>query len=257
MDVGVLGGSGLYETGVLKDAQKINVYTPYGAPSDLFDVGTLAGKRVAFLARHGRNHSVPPHKVHYRANVWAMRDLGAQQIIGESAVGSLKEEIRPGDFVVPDQFLDFTSGREHTFYDGPEVYHVGVADPYCPRLQKIAIEALEELSFPYHSRKTLVTINGPRFSTRAESSLFRQNADIIGMTGVPECVLARELALCYVNISIVTDYDVWKDEPVSMQKVAQTVKQNNNNIRQLLTEVVPRIGKRECDCSKALENAKA
>lgn len=257
VEVGVIGGSGLYDAGVFEDVQKQNVYTPYGAPSDLFDIGTLFGKRVAFLARHGRGHEVPPHKVNYRANVWAMRELGANQLLGISAVGSLREEIQPGDFVIADQFIDFTRGRKHTYYEGPDVYHVSVADPFCPRLRDAAVKACKQLGFKFHDRGTLVVINGPRFSTRAESRMLSQHADVIGMTTVPEATLAREIAMCYANISMVTDYDVWKDHPVTMQQVADTVKKNASNVRSLLKEVIPELGERSCDCAKALENAKA
>lgn len=207
-EIGVFGGSGLYSMEGATVLEEIKVETPFGAPSDLITIVEIARKRVAFLPRHGRKHQYPPHKVPYKANIWAMKALGVERVLAPNAVGSLQRHIKPGDFVICDQFVDRTRHRDDTFFNGPITTHVSTADPYCPQLRAIAIEACRDLGIPHHERGTVVVIEGPRFSTKAESRWFTQMGwEVINMTQYPEVVLAREAELCYVNISIVTDYD--------------------------------------------------
>jgi 5'-methylthioadenosine phosphorylase len=259
-DVGVFGGSGFYE--LLTDVTHHPVQTPYGPPSDALAVGTYEGVRVAFLARHGRGHRYPPQAINYRANVWAMAALGVTRILGPSAAGSLQPHVKPGDFVICDQFVDRTSGRAATFYDGPPVVHISAADPYCPELRELAAAAAGELGIPVHDRGTVVVIQGPRFSTRAESRWFTGAGwEVVNMTQYPEQVLARELEICYVNISLITDYDVGLEgspdvEPVSVAGVIQVFNRNNARVRDLLLRLIPRIPReRGCICARALEGA--
>ena len=220
----------------------------------------MGGKRVAFLPRHGVHHELPPHRVPYRANVWAMRELGVRRIIGPNASGALKAELRLGEFVVCDQFVDRTSGRSDTFYDGPETTHVSAADPYCPELRRLLVETAAELGIPARDGGTVVTIQGPRFSTRAESRWFQTMGwDVINMTAYPEGHLARELALCYANISMVTDHDVGVEgtPPVSHEQVIEVFQENNERLRELLFAVIPRIGAQPEDvCATALRGAR-
>ncbi|MEM4769891.1 MAG: S-methyl-5'-thioadenosine phosphorylase, partial [Desulfurococcaceae archaeon] len=218
-EIGIIGGSGLYELPGIEEVKELKVYTPYGMPSDNIVVGVLKGRRVAFLARHGRGHRIPPHRVNYRANIWALKTLGVKWILAVSAVGSLREDYRPGDFVVPDQFIDMTKGiRPHTFFEGGVVAHVSMADPFCEHLREIILKvALEFPDIRVHEKGTYVCIEGPRFSTRAESRVWKDvfKADIIGMTLVPEINLACEAQICYATIAMVTDYDVWAEKPVT------------------------------------------
>ena len=220
----------------------------------------MGGKRVAFLPRHGVHHELPPHRIPYRANVWAMRELGVRRIIGPNASGALKAELRLGEFVVCDQFVDRTSGRSDTFYDGPETTHVSAADPYCPELRRLLVETAAELGIPARDGGTVVTIQGPRFSTRAESRWFQTMGwDVINMTAYPEGHLARELALCYANISMVTDHDVGVEgtPPVSHEQVIEVFQENNERLRELLFAVIPRIGAQPEDvCATALRGAR-
>ena len=220
----------------------------------------MGGKRVAFLPRHGVHHELPPHRVPYRANVWAMRELGVRRIIGPNASGALKAELRLGEFVVCDQFVDRTSGRADTFYDGPETTHVSAADPYCPELRRLLVETAAELGIPARDGGTVVTIQGPRFSTRAESRWFQTMGwDVINMTAYPEGHLARELELCYANISMDTDHDVGVEgtPPVSHEQVIEVFQENNERLRELLFAVIPRIGAQPEDvCATALRGAR-
>lgn len=203
-EIGVFGGSGFYS--LIEGAREVTVETPYGPPSDVITVGELGGRRVAFLPRHGRRHQWPPHVINYRANVAAMKQLGVTRLLGPAAAGSLQPHVRPGSFVLCDQFVDRTSGRRDTFFDGPEVMHVSLADPYCPQLRGVAWEVAQRLGFPTHQAGTVVVIQGPRFSTRSESRWFRAAGwEVINMTQYPEAVLAREAELCFLNISLITD----------------------------------------------------
>jgi 5'-methylthioadenosine phosphorylase len=260
-DIGVFGGSGFYS--LLEDAREHKVDTPYGEPSDTLTVGGIAGRTVAFLARHGRTHRLPPHRINYRANVWAMKSLGVQWVFGPCAAGSLQPHVRPGEFVICDQFVDRTWGRADTFYDGPIVTHIAGADPYCPTLRRLAVEAAGTLGIPVHDRGTVVVIQGPRFSTRAESRWFHsQGWEVINMTNYPEGVLARELEMCYVNISLITDYDVGIDEvpgaePVTQETVLRVMQQNNEKLRRLLAAMIGRVpATRACSCASALAHAR-
>ncbi len=252
--IGIIGGSGFYK--LLDDPREIKIATPYGATSAPVQIGQLSGVEVAFIPRHGVGHTIPPHRVNYRANIWALHELGVERVIGVNAVGSLKEDYKPGEIVFVDQFIDFTKKRDYTFYDGGKVYHVSFADPFCPEMRRIFIETAQEIKIPFKGNGTYVCIEGPRFSTRAESRMFRQFADIIGMTLVPEVNLARELAMCYANISMITDYDVWAEKPVDTKEVLEVMARNIENVEELLKKAVPRIPEeRGCGCGKALENA--
>src|SRR5712691_11604907 len=258
-EIGVFGGSGFYS--FLQDAEEVEVDTPYGKPSAPFVVGDVRGKLVAFLPRHGRQHELPPHRIPYRANVWGMKELGVRRIIGPCASGALKAELRLGEFVVCDQFVDRTWGRADTFYDGAPVTHVSAADPYCPDLRRLLVETARELGIRARDGGTVVVIQGPRFSTRAESRWFQAMGwDMINMTAYPEGYLARELELCYANISMVTDHDVGVEgaEPVSHEAVIRVFEENNERLRELLFAVVPKIGPQPDDvCATALRQARA
>ncbi len=260
-EIGVFGGSGFYS--LLEGAREHRLDTPYGEPSDTLTVGEIAGRTVAFLPRHGRTHRLPPHRINYRANVWAMKSLGVQWLFGPCAAGSLQPHVRPGEFVICDQFVDRTWGRADTFYDGPVVTHISGADPYCPTLRPIAAETARTLGIPVHERGTVVVIQGPRFSTRSESRWFRsQGWEVINMTNYPEAILARELELCYVNISLITDYDVGIEEdpgaePVSHEAVLKVFQENNEKLRRLLWAMIERLPKtRACSCAGALAHAR-
>ncbi|MCS7191414.1 MAG: S-methyl-5'-thioadenosine phosphorylase [Armatimonadetes bacterium] len=262
-EVGVFGGSGLYNIEGAKSLEEIKVETPFGMPSDLITIVEIAGKRVAFLPRHGRKHQYPPHKIPYKANIWAMKVLGVERVLAPNAVGSLQRHIKPGDFVICDQFVDRTRHRDDTFFDGPITTHVSTADPYCPQLRNIAIQACKDLGIPHHERGTVVVIEGPRFSTKAESRWFTQLGwEVINMTQYPEVTLAREAELCYVNISIVTDYDTGlvaegEVEPVSAEEVMKNFAASLEKARALLVEMIKRIPtERTCKCGEALKHAR-
>jgi 5'-methylthioadenosine phosphorylase len=252
--VGIFGGSGFYS--FLDAVEEVAVDTPYGPPSARIRVAEIEGTGVAFMPRHGDEHALPPHRINYRANVWAMRQLGVRRIIGPSACGSLKRQLEPGTFVVCDQFVDRTTGREDTFYDGPQTTHVSAADPYCPELSRILVEAGDERVV---AGGTVVVIQGPRFSTRAESRWFVDAGwDVVNMTQYPEAWLARELGLCYANVSLVTDYDVGLEgmEPVSADQAFAVFRENLDRLRALLFRAVPRIGPQPDDvCASALDSA--
>lgn len=256
-DIGVFGGSGFYQ--FLEGVEEIRVETPYGAPSDKVALATVAGRRVAFLPRHGREHQLPPHAIPYRANLWAMKELGVERIIGPCAAGSLQPHIEPGHFVICDQFVDRTTGRKDTFYDGPVTTHISTADPYCPELRPLAVTKARELGITMHDGGTVVVIQGPRFSTRAESRWFtRMGWEVINMTQYPEVVLARELDLCYLNISLITDYDVGLEgrediAPVTHEEVIRVFQANNDKLRKLLLELIATIpAERGCACGETV-----
>jgi len=258
--VGVFGGSGFYS--FLQETEEYEIDTPYGAPSDKIVIGEVAGKKVAFIPRHGRNHNLPPHKINYRANIYAMKKLGVKYIFGPCASGSLQPHIKTGQFVMCDQFVDRTKGRIDTFYDGPKTIHISMAKPYCPTLRKIVIESAKELKIDYRPRGTIVVIQGPRFSTRSESRWFAsQGWEVVGMTQYPEMYLAREQEICYVNISLITDYDAGLEghpevKPVTIEEVVRVFKENNEKVRSLLFRAISKIpDKRDCICSHALKDA--
>jgi 5'-methylthioadenosine phosphorylase len=259
-EIGVFGGSGFYS--LLEGMREVSVETPYGAPSDVLALGEIGGRKVAFLPRHGKAHALPPHMINYRANLWAMKSLGVSRIIGPTAAGSLKAYVEPGDFVVSDQLVDRTTGRKDTFYDGPVTTHVSFAHPYCPQVRALAIETIRGLKIPVHEHGTVVTIQGPRFSTIAESRWFSAAGwEVINMTQYPEAYLARELEMCYANISLITDYDVGLEgqsgiEPVTHEGVIAVFKANNERVKKVLNAMIERMpSERTCTCGSALTGA--
>jgi 5'-methylthioadenosine phosphorylase len=241
-EIGVFGGSGFYS--LLADVREIKVDTPYGPPSDSFFLAEVAGRNVAFLPRHGRRHTIPPHRINYRANVWAMRSLGVKAVISPCAAGSLQLRVKPGDFVVCDQFVDRTRTRPHTFYDGPIVTHLSSAETYDPTLRALAIETIRDHDIEVHERGTMVVIEGPRFSTKAESKWFSDAGwEVIGMTGYPEAWLCRELGMAVVNIALITDYDAGiheGTEAVDAQSVTEVFAQNADRIKKVVLDLIGR-----------------
>lgn len=257
--IGIFGGSGFYR--FVEQSEELTVHTPYGSPSAPVTIGEVGGVPVAFLPRHGAKHELPPHRIPYRANVWAMREVGVRRIIGPCAAGALRPELRLGEFVVCDQFVDRTRGRADTFYEGPETTHVSAADPYCPDLRSLLVTTARELVIPVRDGGTVVVIDGPRFATRAESRSFGEAGwDVINMTAYPEGFLARELELCYANVSMVTDHDVGVEgsEPVSHERVVEVFGQNHERLRELLLAVIPRIPAQPAEhlCATALRGAR-
>ncbi|MFD7747630.1 S-methyl-5'-thioadenosine phosphorylase [Streptomyces sp. NPDC059698] len=264
-EIGVIGGSGFYS--FLEDVTEVSVDTPYGKPSDSVFLGELGGRRVAFLPRHGRGHHLPPHRINYRANLWALRSMGVRQVLGPCAVGGLRPEFGPGTLLVPDQLVDRTRTRVQTYYDGeprpdgtvPNVVHLGFADPYCPEGRKAALAAARGRDWEPVDGGTLVVVEGPRFSTRAESRWHAAMGwSVVGMTGHPEAVLARELGLCYTTMTLVTDLDAGAEagEGVSHEEVLQVFAANVDRLRSVLFDAVarlPRTGSRDCACARALD----
>jgi 5'-methylthioadenosine phosphorylase len=258
--IGVFGGSGFYR--FLDDFEEVPLATPYGPPSAPVRIGRVEGSEVAFMPRHGDEHTLPPHRINYRANIWAMKEVGVRRIVGPSACGSLKPELSPGTFVICDQFVDRTRARESTFYDGPQTTHVSAADPYCADLSETLAASAEAVGVPVQRGGTVVVIDGPRFSTRAESRWFSAAGfDVVNMTQYPEAWLARELSLCYANISLVTDYDVGLEgrpdvDPVSADTAFRVFADNLDRLRALLFRAVPKIGPQPDDiCASALDSA--
>ncbi|HUH08456.1 MAG TPA: S-methyl-5'-thioadenosine phosphorylase [Egibacteraceae bacterium] len=242
IQVGIFGGSGFYS--LLEDAREIAVETPYGAPSAPVVVGDIGGRAVGFMPRHGVKHELPPHAINYRANLWAMKELGASDVILPCAAGSLQPEVKPGQFVICDQVVDRTTGRADTLYDGPVTTHVSFADPYDDEMRRTAIASARELGIEIHERGTIVVIQGPRFSTRAESKWFASMGwEVINMTQYPEVILARELEMAALNISLITDYDVGLEDvaPVSHAEVVRVFDENNVKLRDLLFHLIPRL----------------
>jgi 5'-methylthioadenosine phosphorylase len=241
-EIGVFGGSGFYS--LLEDVREIKVDTPYGPPSDSLFLAEISGRRVVFLPRHGRRHTIPPHRINYRANVWAFRSLGVQAVISPCAAGSLQVHVKPGDFVLCDQFVDRTRGRIDTFYDGPVVTHLSSAEIYDPVLRGIAADVIREHGIPLHETGTIVVINGPRFSTRSESKWFSDAGwEVISMTQYPEAYLCRELGMAVVNIALITDYDagvLTGTEAVNAQAVLEVFEKNAERIRKVVIDMVGR-----------------
>lgn len=252
--IGIIGGSGVYRAEMLDDCKKEEIATPYGRVS--LTTGSFDGKKVAFIARHGEKHSVPPHMVNYRAHLKAFEIIGVERVIATAAVGSLRDDYMPGNIVVPDQFIDFTKKREYTFYDG-EAVHISMADPFCDEMRAVSFKVLKALGFEHKERGTYVCIEGPRFSTRAESRMFKTFGDIIGMTLVPECQLARELGMCYLCLAMVTDYDVYGEKPVSNLDVKRVMAENIERIQKVIEHLLKELpGGRSCRCSRVLEEAR-
>ncbi len=259
IEFGVIGGTGLYDPKLLKNVQEITVDTPYGKPSDAFTVGELSGKTVAFLPRHGKLHTIRPTDLNQRANIWAFKRLGVKRILAASTVGSLREDYQPGEIVFADQFIDRTTRREQSFYTVNEgrVCHISVAEPMCPQLHKTVVDVAKNLKIKMHETGTYVCIEGPRFSTKAESMMYQKwGADIVGMTMVPEVVLAREAEICYTNISTVTDYDCWKEHAVCVEDIVTTMRNNIENVKRIIAETIAKTPSEcTCKCNKALEGA--
>lgn len=257
--LGVIGGSGLYQMKDLKIVKKVAVKTPFGAPSDRIVIGELSGSRVAFLPRHGLGHAIPPSEINFRANIFAMKKIGVERIISVSAVGSMKEEIEPGHIVIPDQFIDRTYRRISTFFTKGIVGHVGLADPICPELAKTVAQATRKAGAHVHEGGTYICIEGPQFSTRAESKLYRQwGVDVIGMTNVTEAKLAREAGICYSTVALATDYDCWHvgEEAVTVEAVLEIMHKNVAMAQAVVKEAVAKLGgARTCNCGDAAKHA--
>lgn len=254
----VIGGSGFYQMEGLTDVETVRIATPFGEPSDAITIGTLEGVRTAFLPRHGVGHRLSPTELPQRANIWALKSLGVAYIISISAVGSLREELRPGDFVIPDQLIDKTYARPNTFFGRGLVAHVGFADPFCPNLRAVVHQAALDAGAVSHFGGTYVVMEGPQFSTRAESNLHRAwGADLIGMTALPEAKLAREAEICYVTVACVTDYDVWHEveADVSVDLVLENLRRNVETSKRLVRLAAARLPRRDCPCPNALAGA--
>jgi 5'-methylthioadenosine phosphorylase len=257
MPIGVIGGSGLYEMSGLTGRREETVDTPFGPPSDAFILGTLNGRDLVFLPRHGRGHRIPPSDLNYRANIFGMKTLGVDRILSVSAVGSMKEEIVPGHIVIPDQFFDRTRGRKSTFFSENIVAHIQFADPLCPDLMEVVYDSAREAGATAHKGGTYLCMEGPAFSTRAESRIYRSwGVDVIGMTNLTEAKLAREAEICYVTIALATDYDCWHEEEVSVEAVIKILQDNVAMAREIIARAVPKIPEtRICRCQSALKNA--
>jgi 5'-methylthioadenosine phosphorylase len=255
----IIGGSGLYDFPALKEARQIEVETPFGKPSAPITIGTLEGKTVAFLARHGIGHTLTPTEVNYRANIYALKSLGVDQIISISACGSLREDFAPGHIVVPSQLFDYTHQRKRSFFEEGLVAHVSVADPFCPSLSTLLYQTLSSVGASTHQGGAMITIEGPRFSTKIESNTFRAwSMSLIGMTTSPEAFLAREAEICYAVMAHVTDYDVWHltEESVNVDLVVKTLHKNTELAQQTITKLVENMGQhQDCSCNHALETA--
>ncbi len=257
--IGIIGGSGLEDPKILKDAKEINVETPYGKPSSPLTSGKIEDVDVVILSRHGKKHEIMPTNVPNQANILALREQGCTHILVSSAAGSLRKKIKPGDFVFVDQFIDRTTKRKSTFYEKDHVCHIPMAEPFCTELRKLLGESAKELSMPFHKKGTVVTIEGPRFSTKAESNLWRQwNCDVVNMSTVPECVLAREAGLCYAAVVMSTDYDCWfeTEDDVNIKMVLETFKKNAENVIKLFLKTIPKIKDNpDCKCRQDIKSA--
>ncbi|HIE39520.1 MAG TPA: S-methyl-5'-thioadenosine phosphorylase [Anaerolineales bacterium] len=258
--IGIIGGSGLYQMTGLTDVEERHISTPFGEPSDTLLIGTLEGVRVAFLARHGRGHRIMPTEVNYRANIFALKSLGVEQVISVSACGSLREHLHPGEVVVPHQLFDFTKKRAYTFFGNGLVAHIGTADPFCPRLSDLLADGVAEAGGTVHRGGRYITIEGPRFSTKGESFTYRAwGMDIIGMTTSPEAFLAREAEMCYAVMAHITDYDVWHEteEPVNVEMLLSTLAANAELAQETIRLLVPRLAaaERGCECGSTLATA--
>ena len=256
-EIGIIGGTGVYDPQLLANAREVEIDTPFGRPSGPITLGEFMGRNVAFLARHGPGHTVPPHKVNWRANIWALKDLGCTRVFATCATGSLKDDMKPGDMVIVDQFVDW-SKDVHSFYDRGKFYHVGMAEPFCPEMRKLLTDTAKSLGVPVHEKGTYLRIEGPQFSTKAASSMYKQFADLIGMTGVPEAILSREKEMCFAIIATVTDYDSWIGRGASFEEIKGVMARNLENTRKVLQAAVEKVPKeRDCICKDALRGAEA
>ena len=250
--IGIIGGSGVYNPDRFELKETVFPDTPYGKPSDEILIGKINGVEVAFLPRHGKSHQHPPTSVPYKANIYALKQLGVEMIVSPCAVGSLREDYKPGDLIIVDQFIDFTKCRDYTFFHDRTV-HISIADPFCPRMNKVFEEKAKEMGIAYHMGGRYVCIEGPRFSTRAESHMFKTFGDLIGMTAVPECQLAREMGMCYCSLATITDYDAWKEEVVDIDMVLSTMAACLAKICEILERGLPELAKLpgHCECIEA------
>jgi 5'-methylthioadenosine phosphorylase len=256
-EIGIIGGTASIDTNLLKDAREIEVDTPYGKPSGRITVGTFEGRKIAMLPRHGKDHTIPPHEINFRANIRALKQLGVKRIIATATVGSLKEDYRAGEVVIPDQFVDMSKSI-HSMYGTGKFYHVSMADPFCSEMRKTLIETTKGLGIPLKEKGTYVKIDGPQFSTRAASRMYRQFGDLIGMTCIPEAILARESEICLSVIATVTDYDVWAEKPVSFDEIRRVMAQNLENTKRIIQETIRNLpSERKCECKDALRGAEA
>lgn len=260
-EIGIIGGSGFYD--LASRLTEVKIETPYGSPSDKIALGKISGKRVAFLPRHGKEHNFPPHLINYRANIWALKSLGVKRIITSHAVGSLQKNYKPGDLVILDQFVDRTKNRIDTFYDGPIATHISSAFPYCPQISSLAIKEAKKIKLDIHESGTAVIIQGPRFSTAAESLWFtKMGWQVVNMTEYPEIVLSRELEVCYTAIAVVTDYDSGlvaegKVKPVSVDEIVKKFKLNINDVKKLMLSMIKNWPEKvTCNCGNSLANAR-
>ncbi len=255
-EIAIIGGTGVYDSDAFENVEEVDADTPFGKPSDRILIGDFEGRKVAFLPRHGRGHIYSPTHVPYRANIYALKKLGVTRIVSIAAVGSLKEELKPLHIVIPDQIFDRTKHRKDTFFEDV-VVHAGIADPFCIEMRDAAAKTLKSLELDFHQRGTYVCIEGPQFSTKAESNVYRQlGFDIIGMTALPEAKLAREAEICYLTIATITDYDVWKGEPVDVKTVLENAAKNEENVKKILRKLIPSLPEeRECECKDALKFA--
>lgn len=256
--IGIIGGSGVDDPKILKNPNKVKVHTPYGSISDLAITGQIAGVDVVIIPRHGDSHRIYPTHVNFRANIWAMKHLGVTHILACTACGSLREEIKPGDFVFIDQFIDRTTKRDQTFYEGVEVCHIPMAEPFCPEIRRLFVTSAKELGLRYHAQGTMITIEGPRFSTKAESKMFRLfGADVINMSTVPEAVLAREEGLHYASIAMATDYDSWheSEESVTLDMVMSVMKTNAENVKKMFIQTIPKIKEHTDVCTESIKTS--
>ncbi|HMK61780.1 MAG TPA: S-methyl-5'-thioadenosine phosphorylase [Dissulfurispiraceae bacterium] len=250
--IGIIGGSGMDDPDILQDVRMKHVRTPYGKPSSSLITGKAKGVGIAILARHGRDHSIYPTGVNYRANMYALKKEGCSHLLATTAVGSLREKIKPGDLVFIDQFIDFTKHRTLTYHE-KKVVHTPMAEPFCENLRSLLVKSAKELKLRHHAKGTVVTIEGPRFSTKAESHMFRLlGADVINMSSVPEVILARELGICYQSIAMSTDYDCWKEgeDPVTWDMIVNIMRKNADNVKALLLNTIPKIANIGCNCTK-------
>jgi 5'-methylthioadenosine phosphorylase len=254
----MIGGSGFDDPDFLTDVKTVKKGTPYGPLSSDLIIGKSGDIEIVIIPRHGKGHRIRPSAVNYRANIWAMKEIGVTHIIATSACGSLREEIEPGHLVFPDQFIDRTRARKSTFFEGDQVVHIAMADPFCERLRQILVETAEAENIAHQPNGTVVTIEGPRFSTRAESKMFRMwGGDVVNMSTVPEVVLAREAGICYALAAMSTDYDCWhhSEEPVTWEMIVQTMNKNVENVKSLFFQALPRITFGDCSCRTAVETA--
>ncbi|TRO52353.1 S-methyl-5'-thioadenosine phosphorylase [Candidatus Bathyarchaeota archaeon] len=256
-DIAIIGGTGVYDPEIIDNAERVKIHTPYGSPSATVTLGDYDDTKIAFIPRHGDGHIIPPHKIPFQANIWALMQLDVKRIVASSAVGSLRMDYKPGDCVLTDQFIDRTKRRSDTFYEGGQICHISAADPLCPELRQVIGDYADKLKLKNHKEGTYVCIEGPRFSTRAESNMFRQwGCDIIGMTMYPEVILAREAQICYVSVAMVTDYDVWAEKPVSAAEVMEVMEKNSENFKRLIMGAIPEIpAEKHCSCGSALTGA--